>query len=86
MFTKALESSKLSTIQVKPFKISNPDSVGVKLKSKFFNIKKGDFDMWRVRNNRTMNIVFIGDKRGAGLDSKNGDLKVFETVCQVSNQ
>ena len=33
--------------------------------------------MWRVGNNRTMNIVFIGDKRGAGLDSKNGDLKVW---------
>jgi len=38
---------------------------------------KGDFDMWRVRNNRTMNIVFIGDKRGAGLDSKNNDLKYY---------
>merc|ERR1719473_2123081 len=32
---------------------------------------KGDFDLWRVKNERDLTVTFIGDKRGAGLARAN---------------
>merc|ERR1712130_736187 len=39
---------------------------------------RGDIDLWRVQNNRQMNIVFIGDKRGAGLDKTHKDITYMD--------
>jgi len=42
-------------------------------KNKFFvfrGFNLGDYDLWRVRSNKSLIVDFIGDKRGAGLNEK----------------
>lgn len=35
----------------------------------------GDYDLWRVSSNKLLNIEFIGDKRGAGLNTHDDDIR-----------
>ena len=52
----------------------------------FRGYNKGDHDLWRCKNNRQMDITFIGDKRGAGLKQSHPDLEYLGLIKKLFSE